>query len=79
MRDDRFEWDDRKAAINLRDNHVSFELARSVFDDHNAIEGFDDDSDEERWVRIGLAQGEFLYVVHTQRAHHYLGEKGRTT
>jgi len=67
MRDDRFEWDDRKAASNLRKHELSFELARLVFDDPHAIEEPDDEVEEERWQRIGLAQGRLLTVVHTFR------------
>jgi uncharacterized DUF497 family protein len=37
MRDERFEWHDRKAATNLREHHVTFELARLVFDDPMAL------------------------------------------
>ena len=37
MRDDRFEWDDRKVASNLREHKVSFSLARSAFDDLPAL------------------------------------------
>lgn len=33
MRDDRFEWDDEKAATNYVDHDVSFELAKLAFDD----------------------------------------------
>ena len=31
MRDDEFEWDDVKAAINERDHHVTFEMAHAAF------------------------------------------------
>ena len=33
MHDDDFEWDDDKAAANLREHGVAFELAREVFAD----------------------------------------------
>lgn len=42
MRDDEFEWDDRKAARNLREHGVSFEEARQAFDDPNHVM-YDDD------------------------------------
>jgi uncharacterized DUF497 family protein len=38
MRDDEFEWDDRKAAANLADHDVSFAVARRAFDDVFAVE-----------------------------------------
>jgi uncharacterized protein len=67
MRDDRFEWDDRKAAANLRKHDLSFELARLVFDDQMALDDLDDEEDEERFVRVGMANGELLYVVYALR------------
>lgn len=67
MRGDRFEWDDRKARSNLRDHEISFELASYVFDDANAMDELDDDPHEERWKRIGVAQGRLLVVVYTFR------------
>jgi uncharacterized DUF497 family protein len=41
MRDDEFEWDDRKAKRNDREHGVTFEIARFVFDDPNAIDRLD--------------------------------------
>lgn len=53
----RFEWDARKAAANLRKHGVSFEEARTVFLDENALirpdEGHSDD--EERFLLLGLS------------------------
>ena len=54
MRDDRFEWDDRKAASNARKHRVSFDNARAAFDDPHAILEPDDDPDEDRWKCIGM-------------------------
>ncbi len=67
MRDDRFEWDDRKAASNLRKHGVAFDHARLVFDDPAAIEDLDDDQDEERYWRLGVADARVLYVIYTVR------------
>jgi uncharacterized DUF497 family protein len=39
MRDDEFEWDNRKAKRNERRHGVTFELARLVFDDPNRLIG----------------------------------------
>ena len=47
MRDDEFEWDDRKAKRNERQHGVTFELARLVFDDPNAIDRLDLDEPDE--------------------------------
>jgi len=38
MQDDEFEWDDGKAATNLRDHKITFEQARLVFNDAFAVE-----------------------------------------
>jgi uncharacterized DUF497 family protein len=38
MRADEFEWDARKAKRNDQRHGVTFELARLVFDDPNAID-----------------------------------------
>jgi uncharacterized DUF497 family protein len=62
MRDERFEWDDDKAETNRRDHKISFGLARLVFDDLSSIDEEDDDPDEERWVRIGMAAGRLPFV-----------------
>ena len=67
MHDDSFEWDDRKAATNLRKHEVSFELARLVFFDEAAIDEPDDDPDEERWQRIGMAHDRVLLVIYVAR------------
>ena len=68
MRDDSFEWDDNKAANNLRKHGVSFVEASTVFADPAGIDEEDDDPDEERWKRIGLTQSGLLSVIYTERA-----------
>lgn len=67
MRNERFEWDDRKAARNLKDHKVSFEDAARVFNDPNALEIGDPDPDEERYKAIGKVQGLQLTVIYTDR------------
>lgn len=67
MRDDRFEWDDRKAALNLRRHEVDFDAARAVFDDDDAIDDPDDDPDELRFRRVGMSDGLILTVIYTER------------
>jgi uncharacterized protein len=68
MRDDNFEWDDRKAASNYRKHQVPFELARVVFDDPRAVERADiDEPDEERFLVTGLANERLLTVVYVLR------------
>ena len=60
MRDDQFEWDDRKAASNLCKHSISFELARLVFADPLAIDDVVDDEPEDRARRVGMAEGRLL-------------------
>ncbi len=73
MRDDDFEWDARKAASNLADHDVSFELARDAFSDPFAVEMDDDreNYDEDRFVLIGFAGGRLLHVTYTVRGHRH--------
>jgi uncharacterized DUF497 family protein len=66
----RFEWDDEKAAANIRKHGVSFEEAARVFADPRAIEIIDEEQSigERRFAMIGLADAGLLYVVFTERA-----------
>ena len=70
MLDERFEWDDAKAASNLRKHKVAFEVVREVFDDI-----FADDigphfvDGEERFKRVGMAGGRVFVVVYTERVY----------
>jgi uncharacterized DUF497 family protein len=69
MRDDSFEWDDRKAVASLDKHGVPFEVARSVFKDPFAIERIDDRENfgEQRLIIIGMAEGTVLFVAYTER------------
>ncbi len=64
----KFEWDDEKAAINLKKHKVAFEDAVYVFQDENRIEFYDAEhsDNEDRYVAIGLV-GTVLFVVFTER------------
>jgi len=64
-----FECDARKAAINLRKHHVSFEDAARVFLDPNRIETYDghDTHGEDRWKTVGMVEPALLAVVYTVR------------
>ena len=70
MKDDDFEWDDAKAALNLARHGVSFEVARLVFDDAFAVVREDrrQDYGEERFVLLGAVQERLLAVAFTMRA-----------
>jgi len=67
MRDDEFEWDDAKAAENIRDHEVTFETARAAFDDPDSIDRDDPDPDEERFVRLCRLDLRIFVVVWTER------------
>jgi uncharacterized DUF497 family protein len=61
-----FEWDDRKAALNLRIHRISFEEAITALADPRAIEA-PDLTDPRRWITIGYsALQRVLFVVHTE-------------
>jgi uncharacterized DUF497 family protein len=65
-----FEWHDAKAEANFQTHGVSFELAKTVFKDPFAVERLDDREDygEERFVSIGMAEGQILlFVAYTER------------
>ena len=67
MRNDRFEWNDDKAWLNLAKHKISFETATAVFDDPYAVIEADDEPGEERWQTIGLAAQNMLFVIWTER------------
>ena len=65
-----FEWDPRKAEINLRKHGVSFDEAGSVFLDHLALSGPDPEHSvgESRYITFGVSSlGRLLAVSHTYR------------
>jgi uncharacterized DUF497 family protein len=69
MIDDEFEWDDEKAAQNLRAHGVAFDAAREVFRDRFAVAMPDmrKDYGEERYRAVGMAQDRLLFVAYTMR------------
>jgi len=65
-----FEWDDKKAAKNLKKHGVSFREAASVFGDPLAITFDDPDHSigEHRLLTFGSTRtGKMVIVSHTQR------------
>lgn len=84
MRDLRFEWDERKNAENLRKHGISFDEARTVFADEEALLVADPDhsNKEDRFVLLGLSsalrtlvvchcyrQGEVIRIISARRAN----------
>ena len=66
----QFEWDSEKATDNLSKHGVSFDEARTVFDDPLYVDFYDPDhSDEEhRYIIIGQSEsGRLLMVSYTER------------
>ena len=61
----RFEWDAQKAAANVKKHGVSFDEAKSVFQDERAklIDDPDHSGDEDRFVLLGLSYTLRLLVV----------------
>ena len=65
-----FEWDEKKAAANLAKHRVSFEEAKTVFDDPLYVDFYDPDHslDEHRYIIIGESQQRRLLIVsYTER------------
>ena len=65
-----FVWDPRKNAINRKKHGISFEEAREVFYDENAIRYFDPDhsEDEDRFLLLGMSARLRVLVV----SHFYM-------
>ena len=66
-----FAWVTRKAALNLKKHKVAFMDAVQVFGDDHRIEKFDgrEPYGEDRFVTIGLFDGNALVVVYAARDH----------
>jgi len=65
----RFDWDPTKAAANLRKHGVSFDEARTVFEDDEALVLPDPEHSvgEERFALLGLSSAlRVLIVVHCE-------------
>jgi uncharacterized protein len=65
-----FEWDPRKAELNLKEHGVSFDEATTVFRDTLSITIADPDhsDSEDRFVDIGMShRGQLLVVSYTER------------
>ena len=63
----QFEWDENKAAANIRKHGVSFEVASFVFADPRllSVADLEHGEAEERWFSVGCAvNGAILSVVY---------------
>jgi len=67
-----FEWDRRKAEVNLKKHGVSFAEAGTIFGDELAITVSDPDHshEEDRYITIGWSDRRRLLIVsHTDRGN----------
>ena len=65
-----FKWDRKKAARNLADHGVSFDEAKTVFDDPLYVDFYDPGHsyDEQRFIIIGQSrQGRLLMALYAER------------
>ena len=60
-----FEWDENKNRVNIQKHGVSFEEAKTVFHDENAllIDDLDHSTDEDRFILLGISISLRLLVV----------------
>ena len=67
----QFEWNEKKAASNFRKHGVSFEEAKSVFYDENAIQFYDEDHselEEDRFLLLGRSiESRILITCYCER------------
>ena len=65
-----YDWDKNKAEANLSKHGVSFEEAKTVFDDPLYVDFYDPDQsfEEHRFILLGeSAQGRLLFVSYMER------------
>ena len=64
-----FEWDDKKAELNLKKHGLRFEDVVKAFDDPKGIELLDrgHSERERRFQLIAMADGTILFIVFTER------------
>ena len=65
-----YDWDKNKAVANLSKHGVSFEEAKTVFDDPLYVDFYDPDHsfEELRFILLGeSAQGRLLFVSYNER------------
>jgi uncharacterized DUF497 family protein len=60
-----FSWDSKKSRLNLKKHKVSFDEAKSVFYDENAIDFYDMDHSEveDRFLLLGLSERLHILLV----------------
>lgn len=60
-----FEWDENKAVANLSKHGISFDEAKTVFDDPFYVDFYDPDHsyEQHRYIIIGQSQRNHLLIV----------------
>lgn len=67
-----FRWDENKAATNLSKHGVSFDEAKTVFEDAFYVDFYDPDHSHEefRYIIVGQSEnGHLLVVSYTERGN----------
>lgn len=67
-----FEWDENKAKQNLSKHGVSFEEAKTIFDDPLYVDFYDPDhsENEERYLIVGQSNRERILILsYTERGN----------
>jgi uncharacterized DUF497 family protein len=62
-----FEWDDRKASLNLERHGIDFGDAGKLFDGRRIVVAGSHRSGEMRWIATGQFGNEIWSVVYTRR------------
>ncbi|MBE5229891.1 MAG: BrnT family toxin [Microcystis sp. M54BS1] len=68
----QFDWDKNKAERNLSKHEVSFEEAKTVFDDPLYVDFYDPEhsEDEDRYLLVGQSnRGRLLIISYTERGN----------
>ncbi len=67
-----FEWDENKAKANFQKHKVSFDEAKTVFDDPYLLTfpDIEHSNSEQRYINIGFSlKRRILIVIHTERGN----------
>ncbi len=62
-----FEWDENKNNLNIEKHGISFEEAKSIFDDENNSTEQTNRNDEYRYKIVGLIFEKLFTVIYTVR------------
>jgi uncharacterized protein len=63
----RFEWDENKRLLNLRNHEVDFIDMAQMFDGRPTFTYHSPRDNEDRWGTVGIVNGKFYLVVWTKR------------